>query len=210
MGISTDDVRGVVLAGGESTRFGDDNKALAHFAGEPLIVRVVTALRGATGTYPLLAAKSDEGAAELLAVLPTLQTVSDDTDFEGPIAGLFAAAEAVSTPWIVVTGCDMPLVSELAVQTLLDHADADVDAVVPCEEGHPEPLFGVYRTAAIRRHRSDISPTAGPQRLLEQLQRVRTLDTDSYPVLGRAVTNVNTKPELANLNETALNDGHSR
>ncbi|WP_411966001.1 molybdenum cofactor guanylyltransferase [Haloferax sp. YSMS24] len=209
-GLSTGDVRGVVLAGGESTRFGEENKALAHFAGEPLIARVVSALRGTTGSAPLLAARSAERADELHSVLPPLPTISDDVDFEGPIAGLVAAAEAVSTPWIVVTGCDMPLVSEPAVQVLLDHATRDVDAVVPDDSGHLEPLFGAYRTAAVRKYRSNVAPSAGPQRLLDELATVRTLSTDSYPVLGRAIKNVNTKAELETLTETMVLDGHVR
>lgn len=203
-GILPDRTHGVVLAGGDSTRFGEKDKALANFEGEPLVSRAVSVLRQATGTLPILAARSDERAATLLEALPRLPTVSDDAMFEGPIAGLFAAAEAVSTPWIVVTGCDMPLVSEAAVRTLCDHADRGVDAVVPSDAGHAEPLFGAYRTASIRDHRPDVSRTAGPQRLLDELPTVRTLRTDSHPELDRAVTNVNTRAELARLLDSSV------
>ncbi|KAB1190686.1 MULTISPECIES: molybdenum cofactor guanylyltransferase [Haloferax] len=210
MGISPAEARGVVLAGGESTRFGEQNKALAHFDGEPLISRVVATLSDATGTRPILAARSEDRAADLLEVLPPVPTVSDAPDYEGPIAGLFAAAESVSTPWIVVTGCDMPLVSQTAVRTLLEHATDGVDAVVPDDAGRPEPLLAAYRTASIRAHRSQLSRAAGPQRLLDELPSVRTLSTEAYPVLDRAVTNVNTQGELATLVDTLAVGGFPR
>lgn len=201
------ETRGVVLAGGDSTRFGPRDKALARFDGDSLVSRVVTVLREATGSPPVLAARSDERASRLLAELPPLQTVSDAADFEGPIAGLFAAADAVSAPWMVVAACDMPLVSDPAVQTLLDRAYHDADAVVPVDGGHAEPLFAAYRTASVRAHRSDVTRSAGPQRLVSEMSTVERVDTDDVPVLDRAVTNVNTRAELADLDGTTLGDG---
>ncbi|WP_416841327.1 molybdenum cofactor guanylyltransferase [Haloferax sp. DFSO52] len=206
MGVSPDEVRGVVLAGGKSTRFGDQNKALARFDGDPLITHVVSTLRDVTGTAPMLAVSSSEHADDILELHPNVPSVSDDASFVGPIAGLFALAAEVRTPWVVVTGCDMPLVSQEAVLTLLDHATATVDAVVPTAGGHREPLFAAYRTASIRACRPEIPHDAGPQRLLDVLPTVRSLRTDSWPELATAVTNVNTQAELAALTEESIAD----
>lgn len=204
-------VRGVVLAGGESLRFGAEDKALATFDGEPLVSHVVSTLRAATGVRPVLAAGTDAHAATLLETLPDLPTVPDADGFEGPLAGLLAAADTVSVPWIVVCGCDMPLVSSGAVRTLLDRATREADAVVVRDEtGHPEPLFAAYRTAAVRRGRRELAPAAGPRSLLDGLSDVRAVGVADHPSLARAVTNVNTRDELRSLAESRPGESGGR
>ncbi|MFB6311555.1 MAG: NTP transferase domain-containing protein, partial [Salinirussus sp.] len=42
-------VRGVILAGGDSVRFGDRDKALAEVDDQPMLCRVADAIRTATG-----------------------------------------------------------------------------------------------------------------------------------------------------------------
>jgi molybdopterin-guanine dinucleotide biosynthesis protein A len=198
-----DSVRGVVLAGGKSTRFGDDDKALAPFDEEPLVSHVVSALYTATGTRPLLAARTDERAAKLLSVLPRLPTVVDDDKYDGPVAGLFASADAVSEPWVVVVGCDMPLVSRTAIRALLDETTPETAAVVACDDtGTPEPLLAAYRTKAVRQVQVERSRIESPRDVLDALSAVRLLHVDAHPELERAVTNVNTRDKLTALRRT--------
>lgn len=197
--------RGVVLAGGQSTRFGDDDKALAPLDGEPLISHVVSALYTAVGTRPLLAARTDERAVNLLSVLPRLPTVVDDDRYDGPVAGLFAAAEAVSEPWFVAVGCDMPLVSRTAIRTLLSHTTPETEAVVACDDtGTPEPLLAAYRTTAVRQLYTERVQIERLHDVLDALSAVRLLYVDAHPIFERAVTNVNTQGELTALRRAAL------
>ncbi|SEP05642.1 molybdopterin-guanine dinucleotide biosynthesis protein A [Halogranum amylolyticum] len=198
-------VRGVVLAGGQSTRFGDDDKALAPLDGEPLISHVVSALYTAVETRPLLAARTDERAVNLLSVLPRLPTVVDDDRYEGPVAGLFAAAEAVSEPWFVVVGCDMPLISRAAIRTLLSNTTSETGAVVACDDTEmPEPLLAAYRTTAVRQLQTNSVRIESLRDVLDALSEVRLLHVDAHPVFERAVTNVNTQNELTTLRRAAL------
>ena len=101
------DACAVVLAGGESRRFGSD-KALAQFRGEPLISRVVRELRAAGFAQVALAAKDPDkyeavaGGAELLHDVRPIQT---------PLAGLAAGLRASRYPLVfaVPTGQDWPV-----------------------------------------------------------------------------------------------------
>jgi molybdopterin-guanine dinucleotide biosynthesis protein A len=117
------EVRGVVLAGGESRRFGDGSKALATLDGDPLIARVARAVREATGAPPTVAVRGPAGRRTLSTVLPDATFVEDAPGFEGPLAGVAGAARATTAPWLFVCGCDMPLLSAPAVEWLADHAD---------------------------------------------------------------------------------------
>ncbi|KAB1185482.1 MULTISPECIES: molybdenum cofactor guanylyltransferase [Haloferax] len=83
-GISPREVCGVVLAGGDSTRFGDSDKALAQFAGKPLVSHVTSVLHAATGEPPILAARTDDRATMLSDVLPKLPSIPDAPESDSP------------------------------------------------------------------------------------------------------------------------------
>jgi Molybdopterin-guanine dinucleotide biosynthesis protein A len=87
-------VRGVVLAGGDSTRFADGDKAVARIAGEPVISRTVTALQAATQREPVIVVGTQkERATYATAVEGTdVRFVFDAPAYDGPLAGIVGAA----------------------------------------------------------------------------------------------------------------------
>jgi len=122
----------VVLAGGDSTRFDDGDKALADLHGRPLLGHVVDTVAEATTAPPLLAVSgAGEGDRLSAALERSPEPVVDVTDRAGPLAGLFAAVAAADRPWLFVCGCDMPLVSVEGIDALRAAGDPDDDAVVP-------------------------------------------------------------------------------
>lgn len=207
-------VRGVVLAGGDSTRFGDGDKALATLDGRPLLAHVVEALSTATGATPLVAVGSDDEADRYRsAVEVPFEAVVDRPGWAGPLAGLLAAAEAADETWLLVCGCDMPLVTAEGFEALLAAAGvpaagpvapraAEVAAVVPVVDGHDQPLHALYRRRAVREARADLPPAAGPRALLSVLAPVvRVPATAVEAPLATAVTNGNTREELDRLRD---------
>lgn len=198
---------GVVLAGGGSTRFGEADKALATLDGRPLVGRAVGAHRAATGRPAVVAGGTDENCDRLAEVVDHESTafVTDAPGYEGPLAGLVAAARATSARAVVVTGCDMPLVAPHAVEWLVRVAERHLgraDAVIPVDdEGRAQPLLGVY----------DAEFAADPPvdggvglRALLDAGETRHVSPDEVPdrvPLARSWTNVNTREELAELRE---------
>lgn len=132
-----DEMTGVILAGGASSRFGS-NKALAVHDGRPLIGLVAETLERLFA-HRLLVTNTPE-IYEFLG----WPTVGDHFRGAGPLAGIHAALGAVTTPYAFVAGCDMPFVSEVLVCLLAELANGDWDAVVPCPGGRPEPLYAIY------------------------------------------------------------------
>src|SRR5256712_7206311 len=121
------DACAVVLAGGESRRFGSD-KALAQFRGEPLIARVVRELRAAGFAQLALAAKDPDkyaaaaGGAEPPHDVPPLQT---------PPARLPPGLRAAPHPLRVAPAADMPFSAGRPLIDALIGAIAGHDAAVP-------------------------------------------------------------------------------
>lgn len=191
---------GVVLAGGDSSRFGDADKAFAQLDGVPLVGRVVGAVREATGCDPVVAVRRDRQAARLSTVLEGVSFAYDAPGFEGPLAGVLGTAGAVETPWIFVCGCDMPLLSAPAVEWLLDRLPADGGALaVVHPDGTVEPMHACYRRSAIERVRDELPRSGGVRSLLAALD-VETVPIATAPEdvgLTDSVTNVNTPEELA-------------
>ncbi|GGC65682.1 molybdenum cofactor guanylyltransferase [Haloferax sulfurifontis] len=222
---TTPDATAVVLAGGESTRFGHGHKALATLDGESLIRRVVGTLRTVTGRPPIVAVRTADQRERLAAALPAawdVRFVRDAERLSGPLAGVSAAASAAETPWLFVAGCDMPLLEPHAVAALFERAasrngdgdrliSADGDrpastggdrsvppAIVPVSERGHEPLHALYRRSAVRDNVSELAPDDGLGALLDRLDGVEYVGFDALPAsVGRSVTNVNTRTELA-------------
>lgn len=194
-------VAGVILAGGDSTRFGERDKALATFEGRPLLGHVAGAVATRTDGPPLLAVATDEEGDRLAdAISVPVDPVVDATDRTGPLAGLVAAAAATDATWLLVCGCDMPLVSADAFAVLIGALTDGTDAVVPVVDGHDQPLHALYRRAAISRVAPSLPATAGPSALLDSLESVHRVDDSSVDAsLETAVTNVNTASDLAGL-----------
>lgn len=201
-------VTGVVLAGGRSTRFRGGNKATAILNGEPFLERVVSALTAAIGRQPVVAVRTEEQRQTYDDVLSTsVNFAFDSSEFEGPLAGLFAAVETIETPWAFVCACDMPLLSQPAVEWILTrtprvHGSETPPAAIAVRypDGTAEPLHTLYRRTTVVDAREGVARTDGPRSLLATLDPVATVPRERVPPhvpLERSMTNVNTRDELA-------------
>ena len=202
-GSTGDDLRGVVLAGGRSRRFGDRDKALATLDGRTLVSRAVDAVASLAARLPLVAV----GTASRRALLGSgidrpVEYVFDPPGTGGPVGGILAAARATEAERIAVVGCDMPLVTTEAIRWLAGQS-ADADAIVPVDEGGQlQPVFAVYRTTALTAVESRLT-SAALFGLLDELD-VHRVPVASAPTEGgvdRALTNVNTPADLERLRD---------
>jgi molybdopterin-guanine dinucleotide biosynthesis protein A len=132
-------VNGFVLAGGASTRMGQD-KALIPFRGRPLIQIAVEALQPVCRRVFLLA---PEDRYSFL----NLPRIADRLPNSGPLAALAAALEQSDTDSNLFLPCDMPFLTGDVLVRMLG-LSRGVDAVVPRDQrGHWFPLSAGYRTS---------------------------------------------------------------
>ncbi len=107
------DAAGFVLAGGRSSRMGED-KALVRLGGQPLVVHALGILRAAGLTASLAG-----GSSALAALAPLVQ---DSQPGLGPLAGICAALASTSARLAVFLPIDLPLMPVSLIAFLLDHA----------------------------------------------------------------------------------------
>lgn len=128
-----EDLTGVVLCGGMSRRMGRD-KARIEVDGLPLVERVARLLEG-LGTRTFLATGTHARYPEL-----GREQVLDPIEGGGPLAGLAAALERTSTPWLLAVACDLPRLTAGLLRRLLLRAGPDVDVVL----FRGQPLAALY------------------------------------------------------------------
>lgn len=205
-------VSGIVLAGGQSRRFGEEDKAVAVLDGSTFIERTVEAVCDATDDRPIVAVNDDEQHTTVLSTLESNvdpRFAFDAPSFEGPLSGLYGALPYVDNEWLFVTGCDMPRLSPAAVAWLAGHlrtTDSSSGALVPVHfDGGCEPLHAFYRRDAVADARRRLRPDASLRKLLDSLPDSTTVPIPSAPPdvpLATSVENVNTKQDYRRIRRT--------
>ena len=138
----TTPISGIVLAGGSSSRLGED-KAFIDVGGEPLIARVVGRLRAVVHNEIVLV--TDHPARYAFLELPT---TGDHYRGVGVLAGLHAGLCAVRTEHAIVVGCDMPFLNPALLRDLASRRHG-YDVVMPQLGAYYEPLHAIYGRSCI-------------------------------------------------------------
>jgi molybdopterin-guanine dinucleotide biosynthesis protein A len=135
---------GVILAGGNASRYGGAPKGLERVGGRRIIDRVAESLAATTDDLLLIA---NDGVAD--AWLPGVRRATDVRPGLGSLGGIHAALVHAGRPALIVAW-DMPFVPAGLLAALRD-AGAGADLAVP-ESGSRrgvEPLCAYYSPACI-------------------------------------------------------------
>ena len=155
-----DDCTALILAGGDSSRMGQD-KAMLVLDGRTLLERV-------TATMQQVFPKVIVSVRELRAGVELLQ-VCDEVPASGPLAGLVAGLAQAGTPWVFTVACDMPFVTEAVVTRLASYRSGQ-QAVVPVIAGYAQPLAACYAKSALEVMRETLAE--GDRSLRSVLQKL--------------------------------------
>jgi len=134
-------ITGVILAGGKSSRMGQ-NKALMSLGGQRLVDRVVAVMRAVVRDL-LMVTNTPEVYADL--GVPMVPDVLPD---KGSLGGIYSAVYHVASPGCLVVACDMPFLQASVLRYLLAQM-ADYDVVVPDVLGELQTLHAIYRKTCL-------------------------------------------------------------
>lgn len=143
---------GAVLLGGASERFqlGETpelaSKALAPFGQSTVGGRVVSALRDG-GVDPVVAIGGEVGHRLGLPTVPDLHPG------EGPLAGLVTALQWARTGAVLVSACDLPLLTGPDVTRMVESARAleEPTVLVATAHGRPNATLSLWPADRVRR-----------------------------------------------------------
>jgi molybdopterin-guanine dinucleotide biosynthesis protein A len=132
-------------------------KAWLPFGGEPMLARVVRAVRGAAGPVVVVAAPGQD----VPPLPPEVRVARDEVEGRGPLAGLAAGLAALEgeADAAYLSSCDVPLLKAEFVRrvvSFLSGANAQLAlarrsemAAVPRAGGRLHPLAAAYRLDAL-------------------------------------------------------------
>lgn len=190
-------ITGVILAGGRGRRMGGVDKGLQDLNGHPLVAWVLERLAPQVDVVLINANRNLQRYAEFgCAVLPDAMP-----DFAGPLAGLHAALSLAGTPFLVTAPCDSPLLPADLVQRLRDAMDSEnAELAVACTGQQAHRAFCLTRREILPK--LDAFLASGERKLglwHASLKVARVAFDDEADAFG----NINTREELAQLNDTA-------
>lgn len=136
---------GVVLAGGESRRFGEP-KAFANFHGKTLFQHALDTLSPLTDEQLIVSHPQLKETFNRFTQVPVIEDVPAFQGM-GPLAGIYSAMIAMPAEWYMILPCDAPLVPNAVFTYLLEHMGREKDALgaVPLVARQIQPLIAVYR-----------------------------------------------------------------
>jgi molybdenum cofactor guanylyltransferase len=180
-------IAGLVLAGGQSSRFGG-NKALALLNGETLAGRMLRIMSGHCGQVALSASEPLLG--------PDVLTLADPPGVPaGPLAGVLAGllwAKSIGAEWLVTAPCDTPLLPEDFAAQLVEGAEsAGGRAAVIASSDGVHPLSAAWRVAVLPMLEAALAHGHPPvHAFLEDLGAVKLHVADEH------LLNINTPSDL--------------
>ncbi|WP_157842672.1 MULTISPECIES: molybdenum cofactor guanylyltransferase [Bacillus] len=191
------EVTGILLSGGKSSRFGSP-KAFAKFNEKEMYEYSLDILEEMTNEVVI-------SSSPILT--PTFQAkgfkniVEDVAPFlgKGPLAGIYSCMKRAPSQWYVVLPCDMPLLSKKMMNIMLDKRTKDVDAILPDAFGRVQPLVGIYYSSVMaileKKLRED------KLKMMEFIQdlNVTYLNENQLHIQDDIFQNVNRETDLINM-----------
>lgn len=137
-------INAVLLAGGQSSRFGSD-KALLPFAGKTLIEYIYNKLLLNFNQVIVV------GSRDKYSFLKEAEIREDIYQDKGPLAGIYTGLFYSESRYNFICGCDMPFLNRHYFDFLKNKAaeNPGAEIIVPEYRGYLEPLAALYQLSLL-------------------------------------------------------------
>lgn len=200
--ITSQDITGLILAGGRAQRMGGVDKGLISFHGKPLIESAISRLKPQVSTILINANRSITKYSHY--GYPVL--MDETPDFSGPLAGFSAGLKHCKTPYLLTSPCDSPLLpTDLAKRMATQLEDNHLELVFASsteDDGKiwSQPVFCLMKSSLQDSLSAFLSKgDLKIDRWFKELRSGTVVFENS-----QAFANVNTPEELADLEKLSL------
>ncbi|HDR2626898.1 TPA: molybdenum cofactor guanylyltransferase MobA [Enterobacter cancerogenus] len=187
------EIIGVVLAGGRATRMGGKDKGLQLLNGKPLWQHVADALAGQVSARVLSANRHIDIYQR--SGLPVYQDTL--ADYPGPLAGMLSVMQQNWGEWFVFCSCDTPFIPACLVERMVQQrGDSPVVWAHDGERDHP--TIALIHKSLIPALQDYLA--AGERRVMVFMRQSGGHSVD-FSDLKSAFVNVNTLEDLQTMQE---------
>ena len=145
-------VTGLVLAGGQASRMGGDDKGLILLNDKPLIMHVLERLIPQVNHIVISCNRNHEQYSRFGYPIITDEprSLSQRPSFNGPLAGIIAAMKEIETPYTLIVPCDCPaLPLSLQAKLFTGLTSESKNIAVPFDGDRRQPLFLLIKTQLV-------------------------------------------------------------
>ena len=187
--IRKNDITGIILAGGKSSRIGSD-KGFLSLNEATFISHIIKAIKPFVNDIIIVSNNSDYDVYKL-------KRVADIIEDAGPLAGLYSGLNESETEYNLVLSCDVPLINGAVLNKLIKGFDAEKDIIQLKSKNRTMPLIAIYKKQCLH-HCQDLL-LKGERRLRTAVEQLNTKTIKLEPELDPYVRNINTTLELKEL-----------
>ena len=149
--ISVEQITALILAGGRAQRMGGIDKGLIPFLQKPLIESTIDRLKPQVGQIIINANRN----ITKYAAYGYPVAMDETLDFSGPLAGFAVGLKNCTTPYLLTSPCDSPLLpSDLASRLALEMERGDFQLVYASSKDNDgkvwaQPVFCLMRLGVL-------------------------------------------------------------
>jgi molybdopterin-guanine dinucleotide biosynthesis protein A len=191
--MTSNEITGLILAGGQGSRMGGVDKGLQHFRGRPMVAHVIERLAPQVDEI-LINANRNPGEYARFGH----RVIADEIEgFAGPLAGFERGLAHASGELVVTAPCDSPFLPHDLVQRLreaMTREDAQLAVAKTGDQAHP--VFCLMRRDV---HGSLRDFLGSGQRKIDRWYAALRVVEVPFDDEADAFLNINTREELAKL-----------
>lgn len=190
----------VILAGGQATRMGGQDKGKILLNKRPLVDYLVSALTKKKANVIINANRHQEWYAQFAPV------ISDNLpDYLGPLAGMHAGLTQLNAAWIGFVPCDSPLLSDDFIARFYSAIQPHYQALIAHDGQHPQPTFALLRSSLLPQLTQFLAQGERKAQHFFRTCQTGYVDFSDQP---NTFINLNTPQELAQLAQQLTHSTH--
>jgi len=185
---------GVILAGGENSRFSGKNKALVSIGGKRILDRIYE-------VFTILFDKIILVTNDPLQYMEwDFDIVTDIFPIRSSLTGIHTGLFYITTPYAFFVACDIPFIKKELIGILLDNVEPGIDIVIPETSKGVEPLCSVYSKRCFKPIEEQLEKKSLKIQRVFQKVRVKKISEDILRTIDPdlvSFSNINTPDDLA-------------
>lgn len=185
------DITGIILAGGKSSRMGTD-KGFLKWKNKPFVQYSIDALKPLVSNIIIV---SDHTEYDSLGH----KRITDDIKGAGPVSGIYSGLKASKTTYNLVLSCDIPLITTVVLQKLIDAFDEESEIIQAESNSKTMPLIALYKSSVKDTFKKFLEQDE--RRLRMAIKACSYKNVVLNEAYQNATLNVNTKEELKHIED---------
>jgi molybdopterin-guanine dinucleotide biosynthesis protein A len=183
-------ITGLVLAGGQGSRFGGLDKGLIELHGRPMIEHVLSKLAPQVGKVLINANRNIESYAGY-----GYEVISDaHAGYQGPLAGIASGLRSATSEYLLCVPCDSPLLLPDLAERLYGACTQQAARIaIPDDGQRTHPVFALIECAL--RDSLENFLTGGDRKILRWMSGNQMITVD-FSDAAESFSNINTEDDL--------------